>query len=888
MPRQNTALMAFNRGIVSRLGLARIDLEKLQLSAETQTNWMPRVLGSMMLRPGLGYLGTTYLNRKSLFVPFVYSFEDTALLEFTASGIRFWINDELLTYPVVTAAISNWNFATDLTDWSEEDETGGVSDWANNYLRLMSDGVGEARRRQEVTINETSVEHLVSVFVTIGPVILRAGSSAGGSEYFEYSLGAGVHTLSVTPTGNLHLELASKQPYSVLVNAILMEDGGILTLPTSFTENDLENIRWAQSADVFYISCDGFQQTKIERRSTRSWSFVDYAPNDGPFKTINVGTTTITPSATICDTTTGTITLTASAPLFKSGHAGSLFKITSAGQVSAFDATAENEFTDSIEVTGTGTFREFGITIIGTWVATVTLQRSVDNSTWSDVTTYTTVQGTTYSDGFDNQIIYYRLGVKTGDFTSGSVEMHLTYSGGAKTGIARVIVVTNSTTAVAIVLSPLGGITATDAWYESEWSAESGFPNAVAIFEGRLWFGGRSKVWGSSADNYESFDEEEVGDAAAIKRVIDASAVDVINWLLPLKRLIVGTASAEIPIRSSSFDEPLTPSNINLKDCSTHGSANVVPLKIDSRGVYVHKSKSRLFEIAYKTSQIDYQNDYSPEDLTLLIPDLCSVGIVDLAVQRMPDTRIHCVLSDGTVAILITDPIENVRCWVTFETEGEVEQAVVLPGEVEDQVYYVVKRTINSTVYRHLEKWALESEAVGGATNKIADSFLYFAGPITTVTLSHLEGEEVVAWGNSKYLGTYTVSGGTITLSESATGVCVGLGYTADYKTSKLAFAAGMGTALNQRKKVSQLGVVLEDTHPQGLMYGPDFDRLDGLPLNEDYANVDQDTIRNYDKETFEFDGMWDTDSRVCLRAEAPKPCTLLAMVVGVTTHDKA
>ena len=58
MARENTALVAFNRGRVSQLALARTDIKRIALSAETMTNWVPRVLGSMSLRAGLGYLGS--------------------------------------------------------------------------------------------------------------------------------------------------------------------------------------------------------------------------------------------------------------------------------------------------------------------------------------------------------------------------------------------------------------------------------------------------------------------------------------------------------------------------------------------------------------------------------------------------------------------------------------------------------------------------------------------------------------------------------------------------------------------------------------------------------------------------------------------------------------
>ena len=48
MARGNAPLVVFNRGRLGRLGLARTDLDRSRLSAEIQTNFMPRVLGSMM------------------------------------------------------------------------------------------------------------------------------------------------------------------------------------------------------------------------------------------------------------------------------------------------------------------------------------------------------------------------------------------------------------------------------------------------------------------------------------------------------------------------------------------------------------------------------------------------------------------------------------------------------------------------------------------------------------------------------------------------------------------------------------------------------------------------------------------------------------------------
>lgn len=89
MPTQNVARLNFNRGRVSRKALSRTDIERVELSAEIQTNYVPRILGSMMVRPGLEYIDTTLNNAEAWHIPFVKSTDDTALVEFTDLAVRF-------------------------------------------------------------------------------------------------------------------------------------------------------------------------------------------------------------------------------------------------------------------------------------------------------------------------------------------------------------------------------------------------------------------------------------------------------------------------------------------------------------------------------------------------------------------------------------------------------------------------------------------------------------------------------------------------------------------------------------------------------------------------------------------------------------------------------
>lgn len=406
MARENVQHLAFNRGIMSPLAAARIDLQRQGLSAETQTNWMPRALGSMMLRPGWEYLGSTASDAVARLIPFVYAADDTALIEVSGSSVRFWIDDAVITRAAVATAVTNGTFDTDLTGWTDGDEAGATSQWATGgYMALAGTGTAAAIQTQAVTVNgsDVNVEHALRITVLRGPVTLRLGSTDGGDEYIsETNLGAGTHSLAFTPTGTFYIRFQTRTKYSVVVESCEIESSGAVSLPSPWAEADLDMLRWDASADVTYVACYGYQPRKIERRAARSWSIVKYEPEDGPFRILNTSPTTITASVL-----SGDGTLTASAPYFRSTHVGALFRHESSGQTVTATITAQNSFTNEIRVSGVGGQRSFTVQISGTFTATVVLQYSLGSpGTWvDDATSWTAAATVVHTDTFDNQVV---------------------------------------------------------------------------------------------------------------------------------------------------------------------------------------------------------------------------------------------------------------------------------------------------------------------------------------------------------------------------------------------------------------------------------------------------------------------------------------------------
>lgn len=751
-----------------------------------------------------------------------------------------------------------------------------------------------------------------------GDAVIAVSFARDTSVVDNQVLETGEHSLVVIPSGDFKVRFETSARQTCLVDLIEVESGGVMELPTPWvTGDDLDRLDWVQSGDIVYVSCDGIQPRQIERRPNDSWSIVLYKTVGGPFVSPPSWAKEITMTPTFG--ASWTITLTASGSYFRPEHVGTLIRLTQEDQTRSEILAGANQFTKPLRINGVGTAdRAFNVTRSGSWAGTLTLQRSIDgeDAGFKDIATTFTTNGTT---GFDdssgtvnhnNVIAWYRVGFKEGEYTSGAATVSYFDTGGtikapgSGSGVARIVEYLSPTQVVVEMLTLFTSTTPTKAWQIGELSDLNGWPSAVTFYDGRLFWFGRDRLWGSISDDYNNFDVEAEGDSAPIVRSVGFGPIARIQWALPLARLVVGRETAESSIRSSSFDEPLTPTQITIKDCSTQGSAPVRAQRVDKRGIFIRDRK--IYELAYNADQLDY----IPRDMTRLNLDVGLALFKDMHVQRQPDTHLRFIRNDGQCVSLMYEPAEDAEAFWRVVTDGAIERVRVLPGDIEDQVYFVVRRVINGVTVRYLEKLARYDQCIGQPEARLADSHIIYSGAATqTITgLAHLEGKTVVVWGWNtvspftvtlpggdvvtvgRDLGSFVVAGGQITgLPAAVTDACVGLPYTARFKSAKLAYAAALGTATNQRKKVNSLGVVAIDTHYQGLKYGPSFNALTNLPLVESGKETEAHTVWDVrDFPMMEHPGEYSTDARVCLQASAPRPCTLLGVTIGMETHDHA
>jgi hypothetical protein len=758
----NAPLYSLNAGEVSKLGLTRVDVAKLRMSADCQVNWLPYVIGPMTLRPGLYHVGEVLGDAPAHLVRFVFSKLDTALIELTANQMRVWIGEVLVTRNSVSTSIGDPWF-TGLGVWSTANTTSGAAVIIGGGTCTLScppvGGLAQIQQSIPVPVNSVGTEHGIRIVVTQGPVVFRAGSTLGASDLIaQTTLDTGTHSLVCTPGGLLLcVQIETTDAWNKTLSACVIEEAGPLVLPTPWAASDLPNIRYDQSGDVVFTGCYGQQQYKIERRAAHSWSTVLYYADDGPFNDTAGIEANVTPGAYY-----GNTTLSSDRPWFQPSHVGCLFRLFLNGQFNQTVLGNQNAFAPAVRVTGVGSTRNYSWSTTGTWSGILTFQRSYDAATtgFIDVATATSngsptfsssTGGTSGSPDLDNVICWERVGFKGGNYSSGNVTVSSNYAGGGGYGICRVTGFVSPTLVNIQIIEPFTSLQATTDWVEAQWSGVSGYPTSVCFHEGRLCWFGSNQAWLSASDNYTSFadinlDGTSTGDGGAINVTLGSGPVDTISWGLSLTRLILGREQSIGSARSSNFDEPLTPTSIVIRDCSDQGAERLPAIKVGKRGIFVQQGGRKLYELFFNAQEMDYDD----RDLTRLNLDIGTQGFVDIDKTTQPDKMILLPRGDGQCAVLLYDVKDEVEAWWRMQTLGVIENVVVLPqAGLEDLVYLVVRRAVNGVTRRFIERLASRANCIGGAINQQLDAHVVYQGSsVWSISIPHLPNTLISVWAD--------------------------------------------------------------------------------------------------------------------------------------------
>jgi hypothetical protein len=413
-------------------------------------------------------------------------------------------------------------------------------------------------------------------------------------------------------------------------------------------------------------------------------------------------------------------------------------------------------------------------------------------------------------------------------------------------------------------------------------------PKCVSFFEQRLVFAGTTNnpqtLFFSKSGDYENF-TTGTADADAMIYTIASNQVNAIESIKATRTLIVMTTGGEFTVSSGATDNPITPTNLNIRKQSNYGSAGVDALSIGNATIFLQRAKRKIRELAY-----NFDSDgYLAPDLTILSEHISSSGIIQMDYQQEPFSVVWCVRTDGSLVGMTYNRLQDVVAWHSHDFGGTNTKcksvAVIDIDTSEDQVYVIVERTINGSTKKYVEYLTPYDFNSSLTTFHYVDSGLGYSGSATTTLsgLSHLEGETVKVIVNGATHPDRVVSSGQITLDRSATTAKVGLGYVSSLQTMRLDEGA-RGTDQTKTKRIYDVTVRFFET--VGAKVGPNESNLDEIPFRDSSAAMsDPVPLFTGDKET-EFPSDYGTDGFVLVKQEQPLPMTILAIYARLELYD--
>lgn len=830
MPRSSPIQTSFNAGKWGPRLQGRVDLEKYTSACNELKNFIPTVQGPALKRSGTRFVKTVKdQSEKSRLIPFEFSTEQAYVLELYEGGMRVLKDSGAVLEP--TVSITNVSDANPVVVTASNSYTNG----------------------DEVYITGTAQSEINGRFFTV--------TSASGS---AFSLTGENGTGRATGSGG-----TAARVYSI--------SNGVSGNALPWLEAELDEIAFVQNGDVLFLAHPNHPPHKITRTAHTSWTCTKIAFKWPAFRPEN----TDDGITVVASTNTGAgITITGVGTDFDSDLVNSYIAIREkvASYTPQWKSGSNPQDADTrIPSAGSDAGDAFYYANNVYALSAAATQPMGFDPPVHDLPSDNPQRDKRVSWNFYNRFVGYAEITAVAGATSCTVT--------AEVGLPYSACTSNPSVANHGGTAFVGK--ATSRFAMGAWNAKFGYPRAVAFFEDRLWFGGTKSdpqtFWASKVGEYEDF-EEIVDDASSGLLFTLASAdINAIEWLAGDQELLIGTRGGEFVASATTETEAITASNITVRRQSKYGvKPGVQPRFVDSALLFVQRAGERLHQLAYSNDS----NRYIGPDMTALSDDILRPSAIELAYQSAPFRQLWVRLSDGNLATLTYVNDQDVLGWAQLELGGtgvEVESLAVIPhpdGD-QDQVWMVVKRTIDSSTKRYIEY--LEKPFAADTTYADAffvDSGLTYSGSATTTItgLDHLEGQTVKVFGDGVVQADKTVSSGAITI-DSASKVQVGLGFDARLQTMRLEAGAADGTAQGRRKRVQQL-ILRVDQAAENVEYGANFDTMDSW-------TVATGSTFSGDSASYTMPSGYEREGRIAVRHQAPVPFTLVALMPQLTTESR-
>lgn len=425
----------------------------------------------------------------------------------------------------------------------------------------------------------------------------------------------------------------------------------VYEIDSPWSSVDLGEIDYAQSVDLIVLVHPDHPPQYLRRVADDNWTLTEMTMDKGPFQEVNaVAASTLSTGAGLAEGATGTISSTS----LSTSDVGKYIYIEAVDRKGAWEPG---------KALGTAGFL-------------------ISNGSHFYVNS---ASGTTGTKGPTHD-----RGAQWDGITPSGVQWEYLHSGWGvahiddENGLPNVYDVTAAT--------QLPADTGTWRWALQEFDDTRGYPRAVCFYQQRLFFGGNAaspeSVWASRTGDYSDFIRSTVvTDDAPLKFSSASRKLNRVRFLDGINSLICLTSSSENVV--SGPDGVISPSTLSIRPQSYLGCAGVKPLLIGNRMLFVQDKARILRDMAFSLEADSFIGD----DLTLLANHLFSgKSIVAAAYAQHPHSLVWVVLDDGSLLSMTYYREQEVIAWARHETDGDVEDVVVVSEDGEDAVYLLVNR----------------------------------------------------------------------------------------------------------------------------------------------------------------------------------------------------
>lgn len=666
--------------------------------------------------------------------------------------------------------------------------------------------------------------------------------------------------------------------------------GTIYEIPSPYAVADLTDstdntftIDMVQTGDMIYLVHPSYPVYQLSRYGVTKWTLTAATFKNGPFKDANTDkTVTVYASGT-----TGSVTLTASSGIWSSSHVGSIFYLEPADLSLIKPWYAGEEFSSN----------------------PVNTYRRSNGCTYICATNGTPTAGKVWRTGGDTPIHTYGTQADgDGNGKAGTVVeregLDWTFVDNGR-GYVTITGFTSSTQVTATVSGdfPLpmgvsGSTNKTFRWAQGSFSAVEGYPSKVTFFRERLCFVKGEQLFFSVSGDFPNFartdDTGQVVADRSIQLTIASDQTNRIEWLMPTQALLIGTSGEEFACSENTSTEAFAPANVKIEQQTAEGSRSVKPIRVGYSTLFVQRSGRKVKECAYNFQQ----NGYVTADMTVLSEHITYGGIQQFAWHKDPYVAAWAVRGDGILLGFTFNKEQDVVGWHRHQLGGSfgsgnavVESVCVIPApdKSRDDLWVIVKRTINGSTKRYVEY--LNPEYKDGDTQAscyyVDAGATYSGAPTTTVSgLTWLEGQTVQVLTDGAAHPNRTVTGGSISLQVSASVVQVGLGYTSDLMTNRIEAGAGDGgTSQGKTKRINKCTFRFYNT--LGAKAGPDENHLDELEFRFGSSLMDKPPPLFTGDMLMEWPSGYDFDGFIMVRQDQPLPMTVVSIMPQLETFDR-